>query len=91
MLPVPFRSGNVQIRDTIGGRRLHEVIVQWNSGRLFIDIPVPGTPNIEALYAKISGWTLFFDRSGRSRLAVHASREESLVRRAKVPGLVTLL
>jgi LmbE family N-acetylglucosaminyl deacetylase len=90
-LPVPLRSGNVQIRDAIRDRRLHEAAVQWNSRRLFVDVPVPSAPDFEALYAKLSSWTFFFDRSGWSRLAVRASCQESLVRRAKMPGLVTLL
>ena len=84
-LLVPLRSGNVQIRDTIRDRRLHEAAVQWNSRKLFVDVPVPFAPDFEAFYAKVSSWNLFFDRSGWSRLAVRASCEESLVRRAKCP------
>jgi LmbE family N-acetylglucosaminyl deacetylase len=90
MLPVPFRSGRAQIWDTISGRRLHDAIVQWSGPRLSVDILIPGTPDFDSIYAKLSGWTLFFDRSGWSQFAVLASHEESLVRRAKVPGLVTL-
>jgi len=63
-LSLPFRSGKAQIWDTIRGRRLHEAIVQWRGPRLFVDIPVSGTPDFDAIYAKLSGWTLFFDRSG---------------------------
>ncbi|MBV9106789.1 MAG: PIG-L family deacetylase [Verrucomicrobia bacterium] len=90
-LPVPLRSGNVQIRDTIRDRGLHEAVVQWNGRNLFIGVPLPCAPDFDALYAKISSWTLFFDRSGWSRLAGSASREKSVIRRAKMPGLATLL
>jgi LmbE family N-acetylglucosaminyl deacetylase len=90
ILPVPLRSGNVEVRDTIRDRRLHDATVQWKSQGLFVDVPVPWTPKFEALYAKLSGWTLFFDRSGWRRLTVRASREESLVRRAKMSGSMTL-
>jgi LmbE family N-acetylglucosaminyl deacetylase len=91
MLPVPFRSGKAQIWDTISRRRLHDAVVQWSGPRLSVDIPVAGTPDFDAIYAKLSGWTLFFDRSGWRQFKVPASREESLVRRAKVAGSVTLL
>jgi LmbE family N-acetylglucosaminyl deacetylase len=91
MLSVPFRSGKAQIWDTISSRRLHDAFVRWSGTRLSVDIPVPGTPDFDAIYAKLSGWTVFFDRSGWSRFNVLISREKSLARRAKVPGLATLL
>jgi hypothetical protein len=58
---------------------------------LFVDIPISGTPDFDAIYAKLSGWTLFFDRSGWTQFTVPASCEESLVQRANVPGVLTLL
>jgi LmbE family N-acetylglucosaminyl deacetylase len=91
MLPVPLRSCKVQIRDMIRDHRMIEAIVQWNAEKLFVDVPVPSAPDFEVLYAKLSSWTLFFDRSGWSRLAVRPSRKESFVRRAQMPGLVTQL
>jgi hypothetical protein len=64
-LSLPFRSGKAQIWDTIRGRHLHEAIVQWRDARLFVGIPVSGAPDFDAIYAKLSGWTLFsIDRVG---------------------------
>jgi LmbE family N-acetylglucosaminyl deacetylase len=90
-VPIPFRSGHAQIWDTVSRRRLHDAVVQWSGAKLFVDIPVPGTPDFESIYAKLSGWTLFFDRSGWVQFTLPVGREESLVRRTKLPGLVTLL
>ena len=90
-LSVPFRSGKAQLWDTITNRRLQDAIVQWSGPTLSVDIPVPGTPDFDAIYAKLEGWTLFFDRSGWSQRTVPVGRAESFVRRAKVAGLVTLL
>jgi LmbE family N-acetylglucosaminyl deacetylase len=86
-LAVPFRSGNAQIWDTISNRRLNDANVQWTGSRLSVDIPVPILPDFKAIYAKHSGRTLFFDRSGWSRFTEPARREENLVGRAQVPGL----
>jgi len=91
MLTVPIRSGNAQIRDTINSRPVQDAIVQWNGPRLSVDIPISGTSDFDSIYAKLSGWTLFFDRSGWCQFTVPASREQSEVRRASLPGLVTLL
>jgi LmbE family N-acetylglucosaminyl deacetylase len=91
MLTVPFRSGKAKIWDTIGNRRLHDAMVQWNGGKLSVDIPVPDRENFNPIYTKLLGRTLFFDRSGWSQFAVAARREESLVRRAKSPEFVTHL
>lgn len=90
-LPVPFRSGNAQIWDTITNRQLHEAIVQWSGTRLSVDVPLPDAANFDAIYAKLSGSTLFFDRSGWSQLTIPTSPEQSRLRRAKVPRLVSLL
>ncbi|MBV8378943.1 MAG: PIG-L family deacetylase [Verrucomicrobia bacterium] len=91
MLPVPLRSGKVHICDLIRDHRLNEAIMQWNGLKLFVDVPVPCAPDFEVLYAKLSSWTLFFDRSGWNRLAVRASRQESFIPPAKMSGLATLL
>jgi LmbE family N-acetylglucosaminyl deacetylase len=90
-LSVPFSSGKAQLWDTITNRRLHDAIVQWSGPTLSVDIPVSGTPDFDVIYAKIEGWTLFFDRSGWSQRTVPAGRAESFVRRASVSWLVTLL
>jgi LmbE family N-acetylglucosaminyl deacetylase len=89
MLQLPIGSGPAQIWDTTGGRRLEDAIVQWSSSGLFVDITVYDPPDLGTIYAKLSGWSLFFDRSGWSQVTVPARREENLVRRAKVPGLMT--
>jgi LmbE family N-acetylglucosaminyl deacetylase len=91
MLPVPVRSGNAQIRDSLNGRPLHDAMIQWTGSRLSVDIPLPGTLDCRVIYAKLSGWTLVFDRSGWSRFTVPVSREKSAVRRTTVPRLATLL
>jgi len=91
MLSIPFRSGTARIRDTISSRELHDAVVRWSGSILSVDIPVPGMPHFDAIYAKLSGWTLFFDRSGWTQFTVPAGREESLVRRGKQFRLVTRL
>jgi LmbE family N-acetylglucosaminyl deacetylase len=91
LLPVPFKSGDAHIWDAVTNRRLHDAIVQWNGLRLSVDISVPGLPDFDVIYAKLSGWTLFFDRSGWVRFTLPVGHREGLVRRAKVPKLATLL
>ena len=90
LLPVSFKSGKAQIWDTTSGQKLHEAIIQWDNGRLAVDIPVLDTPDFDSIYAKLSSWTLFFDRSGWTRFQMPASREKSLNRQMEVPRLVTL-
>jgi LmbE family N-acetylglucosaminyl deacetylase len=90
-LSIPFRSGNARIRDLISSRELHDAIVRWSGSILSVDIPVPGMPHFDAIYAKLSGWTLFFDRSGWTQFVIPAGRKESLVRPGKLSRLVTLL
>jgi LmbE family N-acetylglucosaminyl deacetylase len=91
MLSIPFRSGTARIRDTISSRELHDAVVRRSGSILSVDIPVPGMPHFDAIYAKLSGWTLFFDRSGWTQFTVPAGREESLVRRGKQFRLVPRL
>jgi hypothetical protein len=86
-LSLPFRSGKAQIWDTITGRRSDDAIVQWRGSKLFVDIPVSGTPDFDVIYTKLLGWTLFFDRSGWSQFTITSN----FVREANVPGLLTLL
>ena len=45
----------------------------------------------DTVYAKFSGWKLFFDRSGWSQAAVSRSNAESFLLRAKAPGTLTPL
>jgi LmbE family N-acetylglucosaminyl deacetylase len=93
LLPLPVRSGEAQVWDTIRSQRLPNAIVRWTGRRLSVEIPVPGTSDFDLLYAKFSGWTLFFDRSGWVQFALRPSLEENLVQkaRAEAPRLVTLL
>ena len=88
-LPVPIRSGRAQIWDTISSRAVDEAIAQWVGSTLLVDIPLPDTSNFDAIYAKLSGATLFFDRSGWSQFAILAGREQSHFQRTNVPKLVT--
>jgi LmbE family N-acetylglucosaminyl deacetylase len=91
MLPVPVRSGSAQIWDMLSNQPLYEAMIQWTGSRLSVDIPLPGSSDFQAFYAKLSGWTLVFDRSGWSRFILPVSREKSAVRRTSVPRLATLL
>jgi LmbE family N-acetylglucosaminyl deacetylase len=89
-LPLPIRSGRAQTWDAISGRPVHEAIAQWGRSALSVDIPLPDTSNFDAIYVKLSGATLFFDRSGWSEFAILAGREQSHSRRTNVDSLVTL-
>jgi LmbE family N-acetylglucosaminyl deacetylase len=93
LLPLPVRSGEAQVWDTVRSQRLPNAIVRWSGRRLSIEIPVPGISDFDLVYAKFSGWTLFFDRSGWVQFALLPSPEGNLVPRAyaEAPGLVTLL
>lgn len=89
-LLVPLTSGNAQVWDTISSRRLHEAIVHWSGRRLSVDIPIAYPPDSNAIYVKLSGWTLFFDRAGWNQFLVPLSREKNPVRHAGVPRLLAL-
>jgi LmbE family N-acetylglucosaminyl deacetylase len=91
MLPVSFRSGNAQIWDMLSNRPLHDAMIQWTGSKLSVDIPLPGTLDCRMIYAKLSGWTVVFDRSGWSQFIVPVSREKSAIRQANIPRLATLL
>jgi LmbE family N-acetylglucosaminyl deacetylase len=88
--PVPVRSARGPIWDTIRGRPLHEAISRWGGRTLSVDVPLPVELNFDTIYAKLSGPTLFFDRSGWSQFRILAGRAQSHLQRANVPRLVTL-
>ena len=90
-IPVPVRSGNAQIWDTISNQRLHEAIARWHGSGLLVEVPLPVTSNIDTMYAKLSGPTLFFDRSGWIQFTIPISREQKHVLPANVSRLATLL
>jgi hypothetical protein len=70
---------------------LHDAMIQWSGSKLSVDIPLPETLDCRMIYAKLSGWTVVFDRSGWSQFIVPVSRDKSTVRRADIPRLATLL
>jgi LmbE family N-acetylglucosaminyl deacetylase len=88
-LPLPLRSGQAKVWDLTCGRSLQGAIVQWSGSRLFVDIPVAIGNEFDTVYAKFSGWKLFFDRSGWSQAAVSTSNEEGFLLRVKTPGILT--
>jgi LmbE family N-acetylglucosaminyl deacetylase len=89
-LPLPLRSGEAKVWDTAGSFPLQEAIVHWRCPRLFVDIPVAIGEEFDAIYAKFSGWKLFFDRSGWSQAAVSPS-SEGYLSRMKAPGTLIRL
>jgi LmbE family N-acetylglucosaminyl deacetylase len=93
LLPLPVRSGEAQVWDTIRGQRLPTAIVRWTARRLSVEIPVSGTSEFDLVYAKFSGWTLFFDRSGWVQFSLLPSLKKNLVPKtgAEASRLVTLL
>jgi LmbE family N-acetylglucosaminyl deacetylase len=90
-LPLPLRSGEAKAWDLAGGRPHQDAIVHWRGSRLFVDIPVTTGDEFDRVYAKFSGWKLFFDRSGWSQAAISTSNAESLLSRAKAPDTLTPL
>jgi LmbE family N-acetylglucosaminyl deacetylase len=76
VVQLPFSSGPAQVWDSAGTQRLSEAIIRWRGSNLFVDVPVSSTSDFVAVYAKLSGWTLFFDRSGWSQTPVQLSRKE---------------
>jgi LmbE family N-acetylglucosaminyl deacetylase len=89
-LSVPLTSGNAQVWDTVDSRRLHQAMVLWSGRRLSINIPMVCPPDSNAIYVKLSGRTLFFDRAGGNQFFVPVSREASAIRQVEEPRLVTL-
>jgi LmbE family N-acetylglucosaminyl deacetylase len=86
---ISMLSGPAQIRDAITGKRLHDAVATWNGSRLTVGVPIIGAPGIDALFVKISSWTLFFDRSGWYQIPVSSNRP--LKNSPSVPNLSTLL
>jgi LmbE family N-acetylglucosaminyl deacetylase len=91
MLKLPFRSGPAQIWDSVGGQPLGNAIVQWRGSSLFVDIPISGPTDFDTIYVKLSGWAIFFERSGWGQVPVQVSREEGFTQRPRVSRLATPL
>jgi LmbE family N-acetylglucosaminyl deacetylase len=86
---VPIFSGLAQIRDAISGKRLDDAVATWNGSSLNLKVPISRAPSVDALFTKLSSWTLFFDRSGWCQVSVASGR--ALVKAPSVPNLLTLL
>ena len=89
-LLVPRTSGGAQVWDTVGNRGLHQAIVRWSGRRLSVDIAMAGPPDSHAVYVKLSGPTVFFDRMGWNQFLVPVTQEPSPLREVEAPGLMTL-
>jgi LmbE family N-acetylglucosaminyl deacetylase len=63
-LPLPPVSGCVQVFDAISGGHVRDGHILRRQGSLRVEIPFPESPGPGGVYAKLSGWALFFDRSG---------------------------
>jgi LmbE family N-acetylglucosaminyl deacetylase len=85
---VSMLSSAAQIRDVITGKRLHDAVATWNGSSLTVGVPIIGATGIDALFVKLSSWTLFFDRSGWCRIQVSSNRP--VENRPSVPNLSTL-
>ena len=86
---VSIFSGLAQITDAISGKRLHDAVATWSDSSLKLKVPIPRAPSVDALFMKLSSWTLFFDRSGWCQVPVASGR--SLVKAPSEPNLLTLL
>ena len=86
---VPIFSGLAQINDAMSRKRLHDAIATWNASSLNLKVPISGASSVDALFIKLSSWTLFFDRSGWCQVSVASGR--SLVKTPSLPNLLTLL
>jgi LmbE family N-acetylglucosaminyl deacetylase len=82
---VSMLSSVAQIKDAISGKRLHDAVATWNGSSLTAGVPIIGVPGVEALFVKLSSWTLFFDRSGWCQVPVTSNR--FLEKRPSVPNL----
>ena len=63
-LPLPPFAGAVPVVDTITGRSLPAGYIRRSRGNLRVEIPFPELPGRGGIFVKLSGWSLFFDRSG---------------------------
>jgi LmbE family N-acetylglucosaminyl deacetylase len=86
---VPMFSGPAQIWDTMSGKRLHDAVATWNDSSLNLKVPISRASSVDALFMKLSSWTLFFDRSGWCQVPVASGR--SLVKTPSMPHLLTFL
>jgi len=86
---VPIFSGLAQINDAMSRKRLHDAIATWNASSLNLKVPISRASSVDALFIKLSSWTLFFDRSGWCQVSVASGR--SLVKTPSLPNLLTLL
>jgi LmbE family N-acetylglucosaminyl deacetylase len=91
-LPLPFTSGWANVFDAAtGGWLTRAAVVQWRGETLFVGIPVTAATELDLVYAKISGWRLFFEMTGWSQTTLTARTEEELVSAAKVKGTLAAL
>jgi LmbE family N-acetylglucosaminyl deacetylase len=88
---VSMLSGTPQIEDLISGKRLHDAVATWNRSSLTVGVPITGAPGVDALFVKLSSWTLFFDRSGWCEVVLTSDRMRSPRKRSSVPNLLTFL
>jgi len=89
-IPLSLWSGFAPILDATSGWRLHDATVRWDAAGLTVGIPLVAVRNFDAVFIKLSGWTLFFDRSGWWRVSVTSGRASGLTNRPKPAGLMTL-
>jgi len=88
-IPLPLWSGFAPILDESSGRRLHDATVRWGRSELAVAIPMFALPNFDAMFIKLSGWTLFFDRAGWNRVQITSGPDAILTKQAKLAGLMT--
>jgi LmbE family N-acetylglucosaminyl deacetylase len=89
-IPLSFWSGFAPILDATNGWRLHHATVKWGGSGLTVGIPLIAMANFDAVFVKLSGWTLFFDRSGWCRVPVTSGGASILTKRSKVAGPITV-
>ena len=71
---VSMLSGASQINDLINGKRLHDASATWVGSSLTVGVPMIGASAVDALFVKLSSWTLFFDRSGWYQVPLTSNR-----------------
>jgi LmbE family N-acetylglucosaminyl deacetylase len=84
-IPLSFRSRLAPIWDASNGLRLHDATATWCRSGLTVRIPLIGMPNFDAVFVKLSGWTLFFDRSGWCQASVTSGRASILANDQRWP------
>jgi hypothetical protein len=88
-IPLSLWSGFAPILDSSSGRRLHDATVRWGRSELAVALPMFALPNFDAMFIKLSGWRLFFDRSGWNRVQITSGPEAILTKQVKLAGLMT--